>query len=94
MGDRFPATDDPKVLALHWLAASPRPARDVWEELRRLLGHRPSRRAHRVVWSDVWELAHVLIADSETFAARVRREVAAAERGTAGADLTEFRRVG
>ncbi|MCG5239543.1 hypothetical protein MCW82_07145 [Azospirillum doebereinerae] len=69
-----------RVLAFHFMASTDRRADDVYRMCRRLLGHRETRREARAVWSDAFDLLVVLIADSETFAAGIRRRVLAAGR--------------
>ncbi len=69
--------DEPsaRLLAFEFMARTDRRASDVYRMCRRVLGHRATRRDERAVWSDAFDLLVVLIADSETFAAGIRRRV-------------------
>ncbi|WP_431856619.1 hypothetical protein [Azospirillum sp.] len=51
-------------------------------DLRRLLGHKPSKaaRAYRWRWGDVYDLMWPVLVETPTYAARIRRTIAAAER--------------
>jgi hypothetical protein len=69
---------DSRLLAFRWIAQHPRRRTEVWGELRRLLGYRGGG-GRGVTWADVHDLATTLIYDSPAFAARCRREVAAAD---------------
>lgn len=71
---------DARLLAFRFMVSTERRADDVYRWCRRLLGHRDRLRAMRVVWSDAFDLLVILITDSETFAAGIRRRVHAAER--------------
>lgn len=69
-----------RTLAARFMATTHRTVGDVATEALRLLGHPPRKCAARLIWSDVLELVAVLIAESPTYAARLRRAVAAADR--------------
>jgi len=71
---------DARVLAFEFMCATDQRANEIYRLCRRLLGHRERRRDYHAVWSDAFELLAVLIADSETFAAGVRRRLAVVER--------------
>ncbi len=70
---------DARILAFQFMASTHQRADAVFAMCRRVLGFRGRQRS-RVVWSDAYELLAVLIADSETFAASIRRRVEAAAR--------------
>lgn len=83
-----------RLLAFEFMATTDRRAGDVYRMCRRVLGHRATRRECRAVWSDAFDLLVVLIGDSETFAAGVRRRVDAAGRTSAARNSakTEFKK--
>ena len=78
---------DARVLAFRFMVSTDHRAVQVYRMCRRVLGHREARRDCRVVWSDAFDLLVVLIADSETFAAGIRRRVHAAERNSTMAEF-------
>lgn len=69
-----------RTLAARFMAATHRTVGDVASEALRLLGHPPRKCASRLIWSDVLELVAVLAAESPTYAGRLRRVVAVADR--------------
>lgn len=78
---------DARVLAFRFMVSTDHRAVQVYRMCRRVLGHREARLDCRVVWSDAFDLLVVLIADSETFAAGIRRRVLAAERNSTMAEF-------
>lgn len=71
-----------RLLGFRYMVSTDRRAADVYRWCRRLLGHRDRRRDCTALWSDAFDLLVVLIADSELFAAGIRRRVLAAEQGS------------
>lgn len=74
-----PVDDAPssaRLLAFRFMCLTDCRADDVYRLCRRLLGHRETCRETRAPWSDAFDLLVILISDSETFAASVRRYVA------------------
>lgn len=61
-----------QVIALSAMELSGKPVEQLWAELRRSQGHRPSRRPMRVTWSDVWDWATLLVLDAAEAQARAR----------------------
>lgn len=68
-----------RMLAFRFMVSTDQRADAVFARCRRVLGFRGRQRC-RVVWADAYELMAVLIAENPLFAARIRRQVAAAER--------------
>ncbi|WP_376957683.1 hypothetical protein ABNQ39_11180 [Azospirillum sp. A26] len=68
-----------RTLAARFMTVTPRTVGDVSAEVMRLLGHKPRKCAVGLIWSDVFELVATLAAESPTYAAALRRAVAAAE---------------
>jgi len=75
-------------LAVEWIYTRPHSAdpergpAKAMQDLRRLYGHTPSKggKARRWRWADVYDLMWPLLLDSPTYAGRIRRAVAAADR--------------
>jgi len=79
--DRIEATirdAEARTLAIRFVAVTPRTAADVGEEAYRLLGHKPRKCAAGLIWSDVIDMVAVLATESPTYAAGLRRAIAAA----------------
>lgn len=70
-----------RTLAARYMAATPRTVGSVADEVLRLLGHRPRKCASRLIWSDVFEMVATLAAESPTYAAGLRRAIAATQAG-------------
>ncbi|WP_042442548.1 hypothetical protein [Azospirillum sp. B510] len=73
------AAAEARTLAARFMTTTPRTVGDVAAEMMRLLGHKPRKCASGLIWSDVLALVATLAAESPTYAAALRRAVAAAE---------------
>ncbi|WP_372397062.1 hypothetical protein ABMY26_23625 [Azospirillum sp. HJ39] len=82
------ATAEARTLAARFMCSTPRTVGDVAAEVMRLLGHPPRKCAAGLIWSDVFELVATLAAESPTYAAALRRAVAAAEQAASPLEET------